>query len=258
MIKFFRKIRQNLLMENKTGKYLKYAIGEIVLVVIGILIALSINNWNEERKGKTLANQYANGLARDLKQDTVVLNGYIKFHKETSAGLDTLITLKNKDLNQPSINDSLYILFRTYCFGVAEFKNNENTLTQLKNTGDLVLFNERTKDSILFYEMSSNALKVQGDYYRTAFINSTNISKKMLDYTVFIDTTYFKKGKYTGKPFPKGNYSDNLTRELFNELFFLQRTSEYYLNSYLKVHLENTESLIDLLTKEYEIVENGI
>ncbi len=49
MIKFFRKIRQNLLMENKTGKYFKYAIGEIVLVVIGILIALQINNWNGRR-----------------------------------------------------------------------------------------------------------------------------------------------------------------------------------------------------------------
>lgn len=50
MIKFFRKIRQNLLSEGKTTKYLKYAIGEIILVVIGILIALSINNWNENRK----------------------------------------------------------------------------------------------------------------------------------------------------------------------------------------------------------------
>ena len=50
MIKFFRKIRQNLLLEGQTGKYFKYAIGEIVLVVIGILIALSINNWNEQRK----------------------------------------------------------------------------------------------------------------------------------------------------------------------------------------------------------------
>jgi len=50
MIKFFRKIRQNLVMENKTGKYFKYAIGEIILVVIGILIALQINNWNERRK----------------------------------------------------------------------------------------------------------------------------------------------------------------------------------------------------------------
>ena len=50
MIKFFRKIRYDLMEKNKTGKYLKYAIGEIVLVVIGILIALSINNWNESRK----------------------------------------------------------------------------------------------------------------------------------------------------------------------------------------------------------------
>jgi hypothetical protein len=50
MIKFFRKIRQNLLLEGKTGKYLKYAIGEIVLVVIGILIALQINNWHDHRK----------------------------------------------------------------------------------------------------------------------------------------------------------------------------------------------------------------
>lgn len=50
MIKFFRKIRYSLLSKNKTGKYFKYAIGEIVLVVIGILIALQINNWNEKRK----------------------------------------------------------------------------------------------------------------------------------------------------------------------------------------------------------------
>jgi len=53
MIKFFRHIRKSLLMENKTSKYFKYAIGEIVLVVIGILIALQINNWNEESKNKT-------------------------------------------------------------------------------------------------------------------------------------------------------------------------------------------------------------
>jgi len=50
MIKFFRQIRKQRLGEDKTRKYFKYTIGEIVLVVIGILIALSINNWNETRK----------------------------------------------------------------------------------------------------------------------------------------------------------------------------------------------------------------
>ena len=52
MIKFFRKIRQKTLSEGKTGKYLKYAFGEIIIVVVGILIALQINNWNEHRKIK--------------------------------------------------------------------------------------------------------------------------------------------------------------------------------------------------------------
>ena len=54
MIKFFRHIRKSLLEENKMGKYFKYAIGEILLVVIGILIALQINNWNEDRQLKKI------------------------------------------------------------------------------------------------------------------------------------------------------------------------------------------------------------
>ena len=70
MIKFFRKIRQNLLMENKTSKYFKYAIGEIVLVVIGILIALQINNWNEERKGLIKEKETLYKFFQDLKSDS--------------------------------------------------------------------------------------------------------------------------------------------------------------------------------------------
>ena len=53
--------------KNKTGKYLKYAIGEIVLVVIGILIALSINNWNENKKKKDTVKVYLQNFVEDLK-----------------------------------------------------------------------------------------------------------------------------------------------------------------------------------------------
>ena len=69
MIKFFRKIRQNLLLENKTGKYFKYAIGEIVLVMIGILLALQVNNWKEERKNTSKRTSYLENLKIDLKKD---------------------------------------------------------------------------------------------------------------------------------------------------------------------------------------------
>ena len=69
MIKFFRHIRKTHVMENKTGKYLKYAIGEIVLVVIGILIALSINNWNEKRQESVSEINYLIGIKTDLESD---------------------------------------------------------------------------------------------------------------------------------------------------------------------------------------------
>ena len=69
MIKFFRKIRQNLLFENKTGKYLKYAIGEILLVVIGILIAISINNWNYKRKTNNTIEDVYRIIQNDLLSD---------------------------------------------------------------------------------------------------------------------------------------------------------------------------------------------
>jgi len=73
MIKFFRKIRYNLMSENKTGKYFKYAIGEIILVVIGILIALQINNWNENRKSDIQELSALNNIHRDFLKNKEIL-----------------------------------------------------------------------------------------------------------------------------------------------------------------------------------------
>jgi hypothetical protein len=69
MIKFFRKIRQNLLMENKTAKYFKYAIGEIILVVIGILIALWINTLNQEKAQQKKIDSILVKIQNDILQD---------------------------------------------------------------------------------------------------------------------------------------------------------------------------------------------
>lgn len=71
MIKFFRRIRKKLLVQNKFAQYLLYAIGEVVLVVIGILIALSVNNWNQEKKDNRLGEDFLFRIHRDLVQDTI-------------------------------------------------------------------------------------------------------------------------------------------------------------------------------------------
>jgi hypothetical protein len=71
MIKFFRKIRYNLMSENKTSKYLKYAIGEIILVMVGILLALQVNNWNENRLEKNEVSNYIQQIKTELESDII-------------------------------------------------------------------------------------------------------------------------------------------------------------------------------------------
>ncbi len=73
MIKFIRKIRQKALTDNRFGKYFTYAIGEIVLVVIGILIALQINNWKEEKRQEVSEKEFFDGLTKDLNRDSEVI-----------------------------------------------------------------------------------------------------------------------------------------------------------------------------------------
>ena len=105
MIKFFRRIRKSLLMENKTGKYFKYAIGEILLVMIGILLALQVNNWNENRKHLKQQDFLFTQLLSDAKADSV-------FFKSRLLGLElldsTLINIKqfgmDSTLNISTIN----------------------------------------------------------------------------------------------------------------------------------------------------------
>ena len=81
MLHFFRKIRRDLIANSQTYKYLKYAIGEIVLVVLGILIALQINNLNEERKAreqtKILLAEVAQELVQNIHKSDVIIDFYI-------------------------------------------------------------------------------------------------------------------------------------------------------------------------------------
>ncbi len=91
MIKFFRKIRQNLLSESKFGKYLTYAIGEIILVVIGILIALSINNWNEERKNRAFEKEILEQIRANLNKDKIRLESVRHNFKNAMISTDKVL-----------------------------------------------------------------------------------------------------------------------------------------------------------------------
>ncbi len=99
MIKFFRKIRYDLMEKNKTRKYLKYAIGEIVLVVIGILIAIQINEWNRDRKLYQVELESYQLTITDLKRDSTLFKAY---QNNYSKYLDTYFQMNNIKKDQGS------------------------------------------------------------------------------------------------------------------------------------------------------------
>lgn len=93
MIKFFRKIRQQLLSENKFSKYLLYAVGEIVLVVIGILIALQINNWNDAQQQYRADIESITNLQSDLILDTLALSSQLQWYEEINDNIRNALLL---------------------------------------------------------------------------------------------------------------------------------------------------------------------
>lgn len=92
MIKFFRRTRYNLLTNRKTGKYLKYAVGEIILVVIGILLALQINNWNENRKEQKELKSIYQEIVFDLDNDIKELSNNLEGFQETRPVFDKVFS----------------------------------------------------------------------------------------------------------------------------------------------------------------------
>ncbi|NVN18284.1 hypothetical protein GUA46_08020 [Muricauda sp. HICW] len=130
MIKFFRRIRQRLLSENKFSQYLLYAIGEIILVVIGILIALQFNNWNENQKNNTIRRSYSLSLISDLQKDNIALNSLISQLQTDSLNF---VDIENKIKASNSNLDTIAEVFRYQfpAFIRSDYSFNNTTLINL-------------------------------------------------------------------------------------------------------------------------------
>ena len=156
MIKFFRQIRLGLMGKNKTSQYLKYAIGEIVLVVIGILIALQINNANELQKLEKTKQAYYKQLLIDLDKDSTNISGYIE---RTQHSIDTYNDYLNK-FNQPNLKpkDVLDQLDRVdFTFPIIRF--NTNTIETLKSTGDIKLIPTEIRNNLIEIKRTQETIK---------------------------------------------------------------------------------------------------
>jgi len=243
MIKFFRKIRQNLLMENKTGKYFKYAIGEIVLVVIGILIALQINNWNENRKKETLKNEYKTALINDYTKDTIQINARLlrnnlRIERINSIG-DSIVKGHFDNL------ESYYKLYNNDYVGIRVTNvYNTNSFNLLISSGKIDLFDKDLRKEL----MELNRLQ--------SFEKITQNGNKdlLLDYMLNLGNKY----PVIGNPFNKNTTHqllwknvkvNDLPKDIVNHL----QQERYTISRYIELTenvLQQTELVLNLLASK--------
>jgi len=146
MIKFFRQIRFDLMEKNKTTNYLKYAFGEIILVVVGILIALQINNLNENRKTNEIRQTYYHQIIEDLHKEKVYAQDLIDELNESISSYETF----NEYENNPDLKPIEIIKALTkveFTFAIFNFRT--PSVDALESTGDIRLMPEAIRDKLI-------------------------------------------------------------------------------------------------------------
>jgi hypothetical protein len=176
-MKLFRKIRERLLKENKLTRYLIYGIGEITLVVIGILIAVAINNSNIEKIDELKETKYLNNIKLDLQKDLASLDFNLTLRKERYRGTSKLISQIN---GQPIENLTELVINVANTLNEQRFAPNNSTYNELASSGNPNL-------------ISSDAIKILilelEELYKK---NSCAIDHETFDYREYISKPIFK------------------------------------------------------------------
>ena len=252
MIKFFRHIRQNLIMENKTGKYIKYAIGEIILVIIGILIALQINNWNQQRIQDKEEQVVLINLKQDFDYNYRVLDSILN---ETKNNIQSQFILlnhtgnKSKAITRNNFNNSLNRLA-----DINEYYPRNGYLDDLISSGNLgIIKNQKLRNKL----SSWNPIY---DYIKSREVELEKGRDRVTNMII-------KKGSWLNadavstdqvvenNSFPKSGFDiDN--RNLLNELEFENNTENtIYQNDKL---IQSHKKGLLLITEILELLENEI
>ncbi len=232
MITLFRQIRQKLLQQNRITQYLTYAIGEIFLVVIGILIALSINTWNENLKDRNKEELILKDLHIEFQKNKEKLETSIKHHKSILGGIREIMGLIGEPesvLQQHNVDSLIYL-----ALDYDDFSPSQTVISELISSGKLNLISSDNLRMLIFEWVSAMEEKEEG--YQTMdemsqtqtlpFITKNGTMKNIDQYGILKNNGRSKFNSRNHQLFQVmefENHIDNQAWGITNYLFRLER-----------------------------------
>jgi hypothetical protein len=237
MLRFFRQIRQRLLTDNKFSKYLLYAVGEILLVVIGILIALQVDNWKEDIKQNKRELILLSELKSNLKTNVRNLENDISVQTKSIRSFEYILNLPNKKL---PFNDSIsrYLYDIDYCT-------------------DVVLITSA------FQTMKSSGLEIiRSDSLRMAIVNLYEVgypelmqeTKRLEDqlWPAVVMPLFQKHFRMSNNNYIPNDYDNWLKDTEFFNMVSIRLALRNTSTTYKKKTVQQTNAVIQLIDKEFE------
>ena len=255
MIKFFRQIRFKLMEQNKTSRYFKYAIGEIILVVIGILIALQINNWNTTRLESSKEQLLLKNLQTDFKANIIEFNRIYKISSDAYIASNKLLEII-KTKKTISNNEEIESLIKTIINDFSSLDLSEGSIKEIINTGSLnIIKDKKLRNQLSKWSQNINDMnddvKITFDYLfnilvpslkEKVLLRNTRIPERVISNT---ELNQISKSNF------KIDYSKTiLNYEFENDIYFNALNYMFTLNAY-----KTTESY---LIETLELIEANL
>lgn len=203
-MKVFRKIRHKLILDNKKIQYLKYALGEIILVVIGILIALQINNWNQSIKDKNSLNEYLIKIKSHTSEDLKQLEELTKGRKQIA---DLCKKARNSILEKTENDNLLLFLTSGLAFTDFYFKPNSGGYESLRSSKYYGKINNTTIDSLLarYHGLVDVIAENERSYNRYA-VHQENYLDTQFDRSLILASAFMSRDSLATKAIPQSEY----------------------------------------------------
>jgi len=176
MIPFFRKIRKQMADDNQFLKYSRYAVGEIVLVVVGILIALQINNWNEDLKIRNKELTYLESIKTDLLLNVEELENFLELRDSCVVSCNRVLDYYEDELEIDLVDFNFHAVNLMIWF---PFTQHDNTYRELLNSGNLSLISDK--------KTKNDLQDMQVGFQKIAFIEG----EMQQDYESYLYDVYF-------------------------------------------------------------------